>query len=123
MFTKLKIEKRTAACLAVVLGLSAIIAIPAGAQDRIRVTIQNASRYDIYEVHLSRSNDRSWERDLLGAGVLVSGGSFALTAPEGIYDLKLVDQDGDTCMVKGLGLFEDKSWVITNSWLLGCEFH
>lgn len=125
MFTKLKVEtvKRTAACLAVVLGLSATIAIPAGAQDRVRVSIQNASRYDIYEIHMSRSSDRNWERDLPGNSVLASGGSFTLTAPEGTYDLKLVDEDGDTCTVKGLGVFDNKSWTITDSWLLGCEFH
>jgi hypothetical protein len=125
MFTSVTIRtmRQQAACLVVAIWLLATTVIPAGAQDRVRVTIQNASRYDIYQIHMSRSGDASWRRDLLADGILASGDSFALSATEGTYDLKLVDEDGDICTVTRIRLYDNQSWRITDSWLLGCEFH
>jgi len=116
-------KKRTAACLAVMILLAAMVATPAGAQNRVLVNIQNASRYDIHKIYLSLSRDQGWERDLLGNSILRSGRSFDIAATEGYYDLKLVDEDGDTCVVNHVSVFSNKAWTLTDSWLLGCEFH
>jgi hypothetical protein len=122
MLFKMRNLKRTIACLA--LSLFAMTAAPADADyNRVDFTIRNASSYDIYGIFMSRSADENWHRDLLGTGVLSSGSRVSLTAQPDTYDLKLVDEDGDTCIVKGISVYQDKVWRITNSWLLGCEFH
>jgi hypothetical protein len=103
--------------------LLATVMISAQAETRVRVVLRNDSAYTIYQIHMSRTNDDSWRRDLLGSDVLSPGESITITASPGQYDLKLVDEDGDTCTVLRLSVLENKDWTITNSWLLGCEFH
>jgi hypothetical protein len=88
------------------------------------VQIENRSDYAIYQIRMSLASDRSWERDLLGTGALPSG--YHITLPErfspGYYDLKLVDEDGDVCVVSNVRVNGNTTWDITNSWLLNCEF-
>jgi len=94
------------------------------AQSGYTVQIENRSDYGIYQIRMSSASDRDWERDLLGAGVLPSG--YHITLPErffpGYYDLKLVDEDGDICVVSNVRVNGNTTWDITNSWLLNCEF-
>ena len=126
MFQKLSVRavKQTAISLTVALVLIGGLAVSARAwSSRIRVDIANQSSYDIYGLFLSSSGDDLWGRDLLGSSVLATGTSVAVTAAPGRYDLKLVDEDGDTCTVMGLNLYSDTAWSITNRWLLSCEFH
>ncbi len=112
-----------AVCIAAALCLAVGATAPAGAiNNRIRVGIQNNSSYDIYEVHMSSTGDDNWGPDLLRNDVLATGESVMVTADPGSYDLKLVDEDGDACIVMNLALYGDAAWSITDRWLLGCEF-
>ena len=100
------------------------IAAPASAQSTHTLTLLNNSGYDIYEIHMSSINDDSWESDLLGRHVLATGNSFEITnITSGRYDIKLVDQDGDTCIVQQVSVYQDRSWNLTPLGLVGCEFH
>lgn len=124
MFRSIVTMKRAAVCGAAVLCLSLGFAERSGATSRVRVGITNNSSYDIYELHISSTGDNNRGRDLLGRfGVLESGASTGVTAEPGRYDLKLVDEDGDECVVRNLGLYGDQSWNITDRRLLSCEFH
>jgi len=114
---------RAAVGLAVILCLAAGATTPAGAVNRVRVNIANNSSYDIYQLFMSPTGDNNWGHDLLGDGTLTTGYSEVVTANPGRYDLKLVDEDGDTCIVMGLNVYESASWSITDRWLLSCEFH
>jgi hypothetical protein len=95
------------------------------AQSGYTVRIDNQSDYAIYQIHMSSVSDPNWRRDLLGAGVLPSGYHVALpeTFFSGYFDLELVDEYGDVCVVPSVRLTGNTSWEITNSWLLNCEFH
>lgn len=104
-----------------VLGLSAIT-VPLSAQSNHTLLVENNSGFDIYEIHMSSVNDRSWERDLLGSGILFDGNSFTVTAPPGVYDLRVVDEDHDACVVSNVRVYEDMTWNLTPGGLLGCEF-
>ncbi len=106
--------------------LSATAVTPAAAQSQgYSLEITNASRYDIYAVYMSRTRYQVWGPDQLGRSVLTSGSGFTITdIPAGVYDLKVVDQDGDACVVEGVPVFTDKTWVLTTDRLLACEiFH
>jgi hypothetical protein len=96
--------------------------MPAAAQYHHTVTVVNDSGYTFYQIKLSRSNDSEWGRDLLGAGVLAPG--YQLTVPNlgsGRYDLKVVDESRDVCVITGIDVYTSDTWRITPDILLSCE--
>jgi hypothetical protein len=115
--------KRMIALLALMLVIGSILAPLGQAQSsRYPVEIENASRYDLQEVYLSRSMSEVWGPDLLGRRILRSGYTFTTYKPYGSYDLKLVDEDGDVCTLPGVTIKGNTTWQITDAWLLRCEF-
>src|ERR1700726_4918043 len=108
--------------------LFAVLGVSASAiaqTDRHRLTLENTSGFDIYEIHLSPTNDPFWGPDLLGSdGVLSDGSSISVTGIEsGQYDVELIDQDNDRCVHHNVSIYRNKTWDVTTGWLLGCEFH
>ncbi len=114
--------KTTALSAVLALSLCFASAIGAGAQGT-SATLANGSDLDIYELYLSPSQQSRWGPDQLGEYVLESGMSFTLSGMRcGDYDLKLVDEDGDECVVHEQYLCGDMGeWVLTNEELLECE--
>lgn len=94
------------------------------AQSGYTVRIDNSSDYAIYQIRMSPVGDSSWRQDLLGDLALPSG--YHVTLPRtylpGLYDLKLVDEDGDVCIVPNVRLSGNTVWDVSDSWLLNCEF-
>ena len=113
---------------ALVLALLAVLAVAGAAEAAKRsdsdVTFTNRSDWDIYELYLSSVDEDDWGDDQLEDGVLESGGSFLLYAiPCDDYDVLLVDEDGDECILEGVDLCGDsEEWVITNKDLLACQW-
>jgi hypothetical protein len=87
------------------------------------VEIRNKSDWDFHNFYLSPTEEAEWGPDQLGDLVLESGASFELTGiPCDSYDVKLVDEDGDECVVPGVDICRgDQGWVIDNDDLLECE--
>jgi hypothetical protein len=103
--------------------MTALLSLSTPAHAGGTVVVSNQSSYEIHNLFLSSSSSPSWEDDKLGQTVLTRGGTFALG---GIgcdtYDVKLVDEDGDVCEVKGVPLCEGtETWVIDDSTLIGCQ--
>lgn len=84
--------------------------------------INNQSLWDIHRIYLSSSDDPNWGPDQLEDDILQSGGTLRL---HGVscdnYDIKLIDEDGDVCELRGVKLCGDQEWTITNDALLGCQ--
>jgi hypothetical protein len=87
------------------------------------VSIRNTSSYAIHRMHVSAVNDPNWGPDQLASDVLASGETFTLTGvPCDTYDVRLVDEDGDECIVRGVAICgEDQGWVLDDSELTACE--
>jgi hypothetical protein len=85
--------------------------------------IVNKSRFTIYHLYLSPSARRSWGRDQLGRKVIKPGDSYTLNRiPCNLYDVKVVDQDGDACEIREVSMCRDHThWDLTNEDLLKCE--
>jgi hypothetical protein len=116
--------KRVSVCLCFALLGAFLLASGAEAAGRkSNVTIRNKSKWDIHHFFLSSSENDEWGPDQLGDDVLESGGSFTLTGiPCDEYDVQLVDEDDDECVVEAVDICgSNDSWVITNDDLLGCE--
>lgn len=114
--------KKAAACLALV--SACVFAGEANAAGRKSdVTIHNDTEWSIHHFYLSSSANDEWGPDQLGDEVIKNGGEFTITGiPCDEYDVKLVDEDGDECVVEAVDVCgEDDSWLITDEDLLECE--
>lgn len=109
-----------AALLATGLMLSA--ATPTLAAKTSSVKVQNLSDWNINHMFLSPADEESWGPDWLGEDVLSKNDSMTLTdVPCGSYDIRVVDEDGDECIIAAVKLCNDvATWKITNKELLSC---
>lgn len=115
---------RMKAMLALLLVSTGVLAPMGHAQSGANtVQIENSTSYSIREVYISANNDPIWHGDRLGLGTLVPGYVFTTHLYSGLYDLKLVDEDGDVCEVHRVSVNGPTYWRINDSWLLNCEFH
>jgi hypothetical protein len=112
---------RRAAALACVLALAGA-AWAAGKKSSVRIV--NKSRWDIHQLYMSPEDEKSWGPDQLGKKVIkAKGGEYTLTdIPCGTWDIKVVDEDGDECILEGEDLCADNAeWKITDDELLTCQ--
>ncbi|MEO8673324.1 MAG: hypothetical protein ABI411_18570 [Tahibacter sp.] len=96
---------------------------PAFAAGDSKVTVVNQSKWAIHEMYFSQTDKSEWGDDQLGKQTIKTGGTFTLTGvPCDKWDVKLVDEDGDQCIVENVGLCADADkWVINDSDLLACQ--
>lgn len=99
------------------------VSTPASAADKASVKIKNNSKWAIHHLYLSSTSDEKWGPDQLGDEVINTGESFTLkNIDPDKYDVKLVDEDGDECVVGGVPLSGGTDvWNITDKDLLKCQ--
>jgi hypothetical protein len=122
---KRNLVSRLAVAVGLLFALAALaLPLPSKAQpQRAEFMINNRSDWDIYHMYLSPEQKDTWGEDQLGEHVIKSGESFTLNdIPCGEYDIKLVDEDGDDCVVEGIVMCKDHThWDLTNKELAKCE--
>jgi hypothetical protein len=122
---KRNLVPRVAVAAAVLFAFAALaLPLPSKAQpQRAEFMVNNRSDWDIYHMYLSPEQKDTWGSDQLGEHVIKSGESFTLNdIPCGEYDIKLVDEDGDACVVEGIVMCKDHThWDLTNKELANCE--
>jgi hypothetical protein len=104
--------------------LLAVTASPALAgKNDSKVIIVNKSKWAIHEMYFSPTKQTDWGDDQLGKQTINTGESFTLSGvPCDKWDVKVVDEDGDECVVENVGLCADADkWVINDSDLLACQ--
>lgn len=106
--------------LTLVLGLA--MAGVASAQTST-VSLRNDSSWVITEMYLSAVDVQDWGPDQLGEHVIEPASSYELhDVPCDVYDVRLVDEDGDVCIVGGVKLCgSDSAWTIGDEDLLNCQ--
>jgi hypothetical protein len=109
--------------LVLALVLSALALPSLAAPKKASVKIINQSKWEIHHVFLSSTDDESWGEDLLEDEILAKGDSLTVTHITcDLYDVKVVDEDGDECIIEEVDLCGDESyWKITDKDLLECE--
>jgi len=87
------------------------------------VTIKNQSDWELHQFFLSSANSDDWGPDQLRSAVIGTGKSFKLTGiPCDTYDVKLVDEDGDECVVKSVDICaKGETWTIGSKDLISCQ--
>src|SRR4051812_42489006 len=87
----------------------------ASAQSLRKLVVANNSDFKIYEIYVSPQRSNYWGNDWLGRHVLVGGYQVTLSLYPGFYDVKLVDQDGDSCIIPNVDFRHSDTWSITNA--------
>lgn len=101
-----------------------VVCLPlSAAKKKATVKVINQSKWEIHHLYLSSSTEDDWGPDQLGEDVLTKGDSITLTNIDcDTYDVKVVDEDGDECVIEEVDLCGDASyWKITDKALLECE--
>jgi len=115
--------KKSIAAVAGAVCVAALL-IPASAQaQKSSVVIKNKSDWEIHQFFLSSVDTDKWGPDQLGEDVIGTGDTFTLNGiPCDTYDVMLVDEDGDECVVPEVDICGDnQGWIINNDDLLECQ--
>ena len=124
---KFKISKRMALAVALlcfaVFGSSQFSSARIEPAQRGEFMVVNKTNYTFVQLFLSPSSRRAWGPDQLGRKVIAPGGSYTLHGiPCGLYDVRLVDSDRDSCVVTEIPMCQDHThWEVTNDRLARCE--
>ena len=108
----------------VLAAIAAIAPTSAMAADTSVIHITNKSDWEIHHFFLAPSESDKWGPDQLGQNTIEpNGGTFELhKVPCDTFDVKLVDEDGDECVVESVDICGSKEgWVITSKDLIACE--
>jgi hypothetical protein len=101
------------------------ISADAFAADGVSVKFNNKSSLTITNLYLSPANVEEWGPDQLGDGendTINPGASFTLTSIKpSVYDIKLVDEDGDDCIAGDIKIKENEAVTLTDELLVGCQ--
>ncbi len=104
--------------------MSLAVVTAAAASKKATVNIVNKSKWDIHALYMSPADEDEWGPDQLGKHTITAGGgSFKLTdIPCDVWDVKVVDEDGDECVIESADVCKDSyEWKITNDELLKCQ--
>lgn len=86
------------------------------------VIFVNQSSWQIHEIYFSPASQSNWGEDHLGSEVLEKGDSLTLSGVHaGRWDVRVVDEDGDECVLEDVRIDRSDRWAITDSDLLGCQ--
>jgi hypothetical protein len=114
---------KTRLALALCVGVPVIAAVSPAHADKVNITIKNSSDWTLEELYLSPSKQEDWGPDQLAEKVVKPGESFTLTGVPGgrAMDLKVVDEDGDECVVGKEKFAANTTYTITSQDLLDCQ--
>jgi hypothetical protein len=86
------------------------------AQNRPSIKIINNTGFTIYYIFVSPASDEEWGEELLGEDFLEKDESFDAVLPlplnqVSVYDIRLVDEDGDRYYKWGLTV-TNNAWIV-----------
>lgn len=86
------------------------------------IDIENHSSWEIHEIYFAPSSQENWGDDHLGKKVLKPGMTLTLKGvAAGKWDVRLVDEDEDECIVKDQQISTSDKFSIDDDDLLGCQ--
>jgi hypothetical protein len=107
-------------CTIASLTLLALIA-PASAFDLIVINEANFSI--IHKLYIAPAKSDKWSDDKLQNKTVPKNGRFTISdIPSGVYDLKVVDDDNDSCVFSNISIDQNKEWKLTDINMVTCVF-
>ncbi|NVK27153.1 MAG: hypothetical protein HWE14_03860 [Flavobacteriia bacterium] len=87
-----------------------------------QITLVNNSGWDITYVYASLSSDTNWGTDHLGSNILADGNRVTLSLPAGTYDFKMIDEDGDECIMTEVSVNSSDTYYLSEDRWLDCLY-
>lgn len=107
---------------AAIIGVTVLGVTSIASANEVTVKIINKSKYEIHEMYLSPTKQQEWGPDQLRDDKIATGASFELRKiPVGKYDFKVVDEDGDECIVADIKVTTDENVELNDELLVGCQ--
>ena len=101
--------------------LAAALAVACSTALAANFVINNESRWDIHRLYVSSSDSSEWGEDQLDDDILRSGQTLTLRGVAcDTYDVKMIDEDGDTCELRNVDMCGGEEWTITDQTLINC---
>ncbi len=92
---------------------------PASAFDL--VVINEANFSIIHKLYIAPAKTDKWSDNKLQNQTIAKNGRFTVRdIAGGVYDLKVVDDDDDTCVVPNINIDQNKEWKLTDIVMLSC---
>lgn len=92
--------------------LAAALVLPALA-DAGKLSINNGTGAPIHQIFVSPIDLNQYGPDLLKGHVVRAGEAFALTGLQnGLYDMKVVDEKGQSCILTDVDYFQFLIWTV-----------
>jgi len=103
--------------IAVMAIVGGTVVMTSATSPKTTITLQNKTTFNIDEIYLSPDEENDWGHDILDPDeVLTPGEKVAVSiSHDGLWDVKLVAQDGSTCEIENVNLESAKLWLITAS--------
>jgi hypothetical protein len=98
-----------------------MLAAPAWAADL--VIVNDAYFSIIHQVYIAPAKSNNWSENKVQGGKIARTERFTISniAP-GVYDLKVIDDDNDTCVFTDINIDQTKEWKLTDTAMTGCVF-
>ena len=101
------------------LALVALI-IPASAFDLVVVNEANSSV--LQKLYIAPAKTKNWSDDKLQNQSVAKNGRFTIRdVAKGVYDLKVSDDDGDTCVFPNISVDQNTEWKLTDAMMDTCD--
>lgn len=101
--------------------LAAALAVACSTALAANFVIINESQWDIHRLYVSSSDSTEWGEDQLDDDILRSGQTLTLRGVAcDTYDVKMIDEDGDTCELRNVDMCGGEEWTITDETLINC---
>jgi hypothetical protein len=87
-----------------------------GCFDKVPLTVTNGLQdYNIHCIYISRDSDNLWGTNHLpGTDILEPDKSAEVMVAQGVYDIQVTDEDGDTYTIRGVTVGSDGfNWIVT----------
>jgi hypothetical protein len=86
------------------------------------VVVNEANFSIIHKLYIAPAKSKKWSEDKLQNQTVAKNGRFTISdLPGGAYDLKIIDDDDDTCIITNINIDQNKEWKLTDKIILTCE--
>jgi hypothetical protein len=101
------------------LALAALM-LPASAFDLVVVNEANFSI--LHKLYIAPAKSKKWSEDKLQSQTVAKNGRFTIRdIGKGVYDLKVTDDDDDTCVFPNISVDQNTEWKLTDAMMLSCD--
>ena len=96
------------------------LAVPASAFDLVVVNESNSSV--LQKLYIAPAKTKNWSDDKLQNQTVGNNGRFTIhDVAEGIYALKEIDDDNDTCVFPNISVDQNTEWKLTDAMIDNCD--